>query len=84
MIKKGMSVELENGLSLVIMDSVNFNGNKYVAAIKKLDNPNDNVDDMYFYKVVNEDSDNYSFVDIEQEFSDKIIDALVNHMCQTF
>lgn len=84
MIKKGMSVELENGLSLVIMDSVNFNGNKYVAAIKKLDNPDDNVDDMYFYKVVNEDSDNYSFVDIEQEFSDKIIDALVNHMCQTF
>lgn len=84
MIKKGMSVKLQNGLSLVIMDSVNFNGNKYVAAIKKLDNPNDNVDDMYFYKVVNEDSDNYSFVDIEQEFSDKIIDALVNHMCQTF
>lgn len=77
--KKGMTVVLENNLIFNLVDSVTYSGEKYFAATS--DSTDD--DNLYFFKVVKND-DIESLELIDESDNEKVINALIEHMRQTF
>lgn len=77
--KKGMTVSLDNGASYVLVDSVTYSGDKYFAAT----NVDANDDNLYFFKLDKAD-ENGCLELIDQNDNQKVIDALIQHMKQTF
>lgn len=80
MIKKGMVVSLSDGKEYVLVDSVTYSNNKYFAAVL-----NDNsVDNIYYFKLsVNKNNEN-ELITVSEDTDSKVIEALNNHMMQTF
>ena len=77
--KKGKTVVLDNGLSFNLVDSVTYAGEKYFAATS-----DDETDEyLYFFKVV-KDGENESLELIDEEDNSKVIEALIQHMKETF
>ena len=77
--KKGMTVTLENDLTFILVDSVVYAGEKYFAATAQEDED----DSLYFFHLVNED-DGESLELIDSEDNPKVINALTQHMSETF
>ena len=77
--KKGMTISLDNGASYVLVDSVTYAGNKYFAAT----NEDDSDENLYFFKVEKTDEEEYLEL-IDRNDNQKVIDALIQHMKQTF
>lgn len=77
--KKGMTVVLDNGMSFILVDSVTYSGEKYFAATKA-----DNKDsELYFFKVnKNESGDMLELINSDD--NSKVIEALTQHMRNTF
>lgn len=77
--KKGKNVVLDNGLSFNLVDSVTYAGDKYFAAVS-----DDEQDDyLYFFKVV-KDGESESLELIDETDNQKVIEALIQHMKDTF
>lgn len=77
--KKGMTVEIDNGLKFNLVDSVTYAGEKYFAATA--DDEND--DTLYFFKLIVENNEE-SLELLDSEESEKVIDALSQHISNTF
>lgn len=77
--KKGMTVTVENDLSFILVDSVTYAGDKYFAATAV-----DETDDcLYFFKL-NKSDNGESLELIDQNTNQKVVDALIQHMKETF
>ena len=74
-----MTVTLENDLKFNLVDSVNYEGSKYFAATS-VDEDDDN---LYFFKYVNEDNDE-SLQLLKYGENTKVIEALIQHIENTF
>ena len=77
--KKGMTVEIDNGLKFNLVDSVTYAGEKYFAATA--DDEND--DTLYFFKLIVENNEE-SLELLDSEENEKVIDALSQHISNTF
>lgn len=77
--KKGMTVVLDNGMSFILVDSVTYSGDKYFAATKVEDSDSE----LYFFKVnKNESGDMLELINSDD--NSKVIEALTQHMRNTF
>ena len=77
--KKGMTVVLANGMSFILVDSVTYSGEKYFAATKS----DNNDSELYFFKVnKNESGDMLELINSDD--NSKVIEALTQHMRNTF
>lgn len=77
--KKGMTVVLDNGMSFILVDSVTYSGEKYFAATKA----DNNDSELYFFKVnKNESGDMLELINSDD--NSKVIEALTQHMRNTF
>ena len=77
--KKGNSVVLENGLAFNLVDSVVYQDNKYFAATSD----DDNDETLYIFKVVDKDGEDALEL-IDESENSKVIDALIQHIKNTF
>ena len=77
--KKGNTVTFENGLTFYLVDSVSYSGEKYFAATSD----DDSDETIYFFKYIN-DEDGESLELIDRDDNEKVIDALIEHMRNTF
>ena len=77
--KKGMTVLLDSGISYILDDSVSYAGDKYFAATN-VDEADDN---LYFFKLIKTGGDD-SLELIDQNDNEKVINALIQHMQNTF
>lgn len=77
--KKGMTVTLDNDLSFNLVDSVTYSGEKFFAAVAD----DDSDDNLYFFKVV-KNGEEESLQLIDQDDNQKVIEALIQHMDNTF
>lgn len=77
--KKGMTVELENGLRFTLADSVTYNNEKYFAAVS-----DDETDEqLYFFKLIsNDEEETLELIDLEN--NENVINALIEHIKNTF
>ena len=80
MIKKGMIVTINNGEEFVIVDSVSYSNMRYFAAVLN----NQEIDDIYYFRLEKDLDNNNELVLIDQIADKHIVNALNNHMLQTF